>query len=169
MATKELFLTLLLGVLSFVGKSLWEIYNKNRIRKIELLEKQLSLFYYPLLIRLEKDNATWRMILDKRKGDNSLKEKVGKNVESKIILPNHNEMIRIIEQNSYLCQDESIEKMLVQYIKHVAVYTSIRASGDENTFPMNYDKSLIWPGELYNEISSNTKRLQKKLNDLLWK
>jgi len=141
----ELFLTVLLGVLSFVGKSIWEIYNKNRSRQIEFIEKQLSLFYYPLLIRLEKDNVTWKMILDKRIGDNSLQERIGKNVESNIILPNHDEMIQIIEQNSYLSQDEPTEKMLVQYIKHVAVYKAIRQSGDENTFPMNYDKSLQWP------------------------
>ena len=162
-------LTAILGVLAFIGKSVWEIYNENRARKVELIEKQLSLFYYPLLIRLEKDNVTWKMILDKRKGDNSLKEKIGKNIESEVILPNHDEMIQIIEQNSYLCQDESIEKMLVQYIKHVAVYKAIRETGDENTFPMNYDKSLQWPSEFHDSISNNTKQLQRKLDKLTWK
>lgn len=161
--------TIFAGVASFIGKSLWDIYQTNRTRKIQLIEKQLSLFYYPLLIRFEKDNVTWRMILDKRKDDGSLQEKIGRNVEKNIILPNHDEMIRIIEEQSYLCQDEEIEKMLVQYIKHIAVYKAIREAGDEMTFPRNYDKDLQWPNGLYDKILERTRLLQRKLDQLTWK
>lgn len=164
----QFFIPILIGVISFIGKSIWDIYNANRNRKIDFLEKQLSLFYYPVLIRLEKDNVIWELILDKRKGDGSLKEKIGSNIEKNIILPNHSEIIDIIEKNTYLCQDEEIIDLLVKYIKHISIYNAIRESGDQTTFPMNYDKEYEWPKLFYSMIAKKTKKLQIKLDSLTW-
>ena len=41
-------------------------------KRLEFLERQLSEFYWPLYIRLEKDRSIWKRILDINKETNSL-------------------------------------------------------------------------------------------------
>ncbi len=156
----------LLAAIGFIGKSLWDVYSKNRESKIKLKEEQLSKFYYPLLIRLEKDNVTWELIL--HKGKDNLDAKIGENIEKNVILPNHDEMLKILENNISLCQNEELMKMLKHYIKHVLIYKAIRASGDNETFPYNYNKILMWDDNLFPFIQRETENIQKQLNELKW-
>ena len=158
----------LLAAVGFIGKSLWDVYSKNRESKIKFKEEQLSKFYYPILIRLEKDNVTWQLILQKRKEKESLDAKIGENIEREVILPNHDEILKILEKNIQFCQNDELMKMFNHYIKHVLVYKAIRISGDNVTFPLGYDKSLKWDGDFFPLIQRETEKIQKELNELKW-
>lgn len=157
-----------LAAVGFIGKSLWDVYSKNRENKIKFKEEQLSKFYYPILIRLEKDNVTWQLILQKKREKDSLDAKIGESIEREVILPNHDEILRILESNIQFCQNDELMKMFNHYIKHVLVYKAIRASGDNMTFPMRYDLSLKWDDNFFPLIQSETEKIQKELNLLKW-
>jgi hypothetical protein len=166
---ENLIIPAFLAVVGFIGKSLWEVYTRNRDSKINFKEQQLSRFYYPILIRLEKDNVTWKLILRKRKERESLGAKIGDNIEKEVILPNHDEILKILENNIQFCQSDELMKMFKHYIKHVLVYKAIRSSGDNITLPMNYDKSLKWDDDFFPLILRETEKIQKELNELKWR
>ena len=46
-------------------------------KRLEFLERQLSEFYWPLYIRLEKDRPIWERILDINKEEDSLERSLG--------------------------------------------------------------------------------------------
>jgi hypothetical protein len=164
----DLLVPALLAAVGFIGKSLWDAYSKNNEHKINFKEKQLSTFYYPILIRLEKDNVTWQLILQKRKEKDSLDAKIGENIEKEVILPNHDEILKILESNIHFCQNDELMGMFKHYIRHVLVYKAIRASGDNETFPLRYDKTLKWDDNLFPLIQRETAKIQKELNEIKW-
>jgi hypothetical protein len=75
-------------------------------KELEFLDKQLSQFYYPLYIRLHIDGAVWNRILDKRSGNDELRRRVGDAIEKNVILPNHEEMVRIIQSHINLAESD---------------------------------------------------------------
>ncbi len=162
----QIFIPAIIAAVSFVGKAGWDIYSKQRDNRIKLIEEQLSQFYYPILIRLEKDNVTWDRMLYKNRDDGSLEEKIGEVIEETLILPNHDEILEVIDKKAYLCQDDNIIKILVDYIKHISIYKAIRASGDKHTLPRNLGEELSWPNPFYPTLKAKTTALQHTLNRL---
>jgi len=166
--SESILVSAILAAFGFIGKSIWDIFVSNRERHIKFIETQLSDFYYPILIRLKKDSALWEMILYKRKKDTQ-DAKIGETIEKNVILPNHDEILGIIESKIHLCQNKELSQKFAFYTKHVLIYKSIRETGDINTFPYDFDSRLAWDSEFIPSIEKETERLQFKYNSLQWK
>ncbi|HYJ05426.1 MAG TPA: hypothetical protein VEX43_09850 [Chthoniobacterales bacterium] len=142
--------------------------DRHRLRdqkRVEFLERQLSEFYYPIYIRLNIDNVVWRRILD-RKNDDELKSKIGYAIEREVLLPNHAEIIRVLETKIHLadCDDLTFQQMLL-YIRHVAVYRALRGVGCHDVDPIRLGEH--WPKDFYPSIEATVKKLQSEYDRLM--
>lgn len=153
----------LIAVVGFLGKSIYELYLDRRKRKIQNIEDKLKLFYWPVLIRLEKDNAIWETILSKREEQNSIQYKIASNVERNTILKNHQEVLDIINNYIYLAEpDAMLTSEIKKYIKNVTIYKALREAGEETKFPIRL--GAPWPEYFFELIKSKTEYYQNKLN-----
>ncbi|MEM9080840.1 MAG: hypothetical protein AAGC74_09135 [Verrucomicrobiota bacterium] len=133
---------------------------------LEFRGKQLRDFYWPLYLGLQKDNVMWRRILDKRDSNNELKKNVGAVIERDVVLPNHSELVRLIESNLYLAEaDKELEQLLLGYIRHVSLYQAIRTAGEEMIFPLKLGEE--WPHDLFPRIKERTHILQAEYDAML--
>jgi hypothetical protein len=162
------------AVFGFLVQESWRYYARRReeleklrlAKKVEQLGRQLAEFYWPIYLRLQKDNAVWERILDKRKPEGSLDHKLGEIIEREHVLPNQEEIVRIIESSVHLAEpDPEFAAILVRFLRHVAVYKALRASGDTNTFPLTVGEP--WPERLFPEIEKRTRAVQEEYNRLL--
>lgn len=169
----ETLIAIISAAVGFMSKSLWQAYidrkkdieKSNRDKKISNLEAQLSDFYWPIYLRLQKDNVVWRKILD-RESDDEDKRKTGYEIEKSILLPNHEEIVRIIEGNIHRARpDKELESQLLQYLRHVSVYQSIRNAGIVDKDPIYFEEP--WPGELFRLIEEKTHELQQDYDRLI--
>jgi hypothetical protein len=131
---------------------------------LKFLERQLSQFYWPVLLRLQKDSSVWRRVPALSNGDNVFPKEIGERIEKFVILPNHEETVRIIESNIHLVQDEKVVTLLEKFIRHVAVYSALRSSGSELN-PI--DLGEPYPDELSPLLAKKTRELQDRYNTLL--
>ena len=170
----ESLIAVIAGTIGYLVKSAWDGFSSRRSdraslalsKKVELLEKQLSEFYWPVYLRLQKDNAVWVKLLDRSREDDSLAKKIGKTVEELVILPNHQEIVTIIESKAHLAQpDAKMSELLRQYLRHIAVYQSIRAAGCYDRDPVAFGEP--WPVELFPLIEQRTLSLQQAYEDYL--
>jgi hypothetical protein len=107
----------------------------------------------------------WRKILD-RESDDEDKRKTGYEIEKSILLPNHEEIVRIIESNIHRARpDKELESQLLQYLRHVSVYQSIRNVGIVDKDPIYFEEP--WPGELFRLIEEKTHQLQQHYDRLI--
>jgi hypothetical protein len=148
-------------------RALMNDLDKQRFAtQLQLIERQLSEFYWPIYLRLQKDNVVWRRILDKKKENNDPLQKIGVEIEANFILPNHDEIVKIIETKIHLARlDEELLQPLLAYIKHVAVYKAARAAGHSDLFPIHFQEP--WPAIFFPTIEKRTKELQKEYDKLL--
>jgi hypothetical protein len=137
-------------------------------KHIEFLGRQLSEFFWPLYIRLEKDRSIWRRILDINKEKGSLEQRLGRQIEKNVILPNHKAMIEIIETRIYLAQPkkELIEE-LMKYVKRATEYQALRDADDLSHFSMDEIGTEWLHQGLFEEIESITNTLQSRFNKLV--
>ena len=95
---------------------------EKRKNSIAFLEKQLSEFYWPIYLRLLKDNAMWQSVLQLFSKTNIPVESSDW-LEKEFILKNHNEVINIIDTKLFLAKaDKEMIDELLFYVKHVAIY-----------------------------------------------
>lgn len=140
-------------------------YRLRDQKRVEFLERQLSEFYYPIYIRLNIDNVVWRRILDRTHKD-ELKRAIGFAIEREVLLPNHAEIIKILETKMHLaeCDDSAFQQMLL-YIRHVAVYRALRSVGCNDVDPIALDEH--WPKEFYPSIERTVIVLQSEYDKLI--
>ena len=115
----------LLAVAGYFGKSLYDIYANNKKRRRELIENKLRFFYWPIYIRLKKNENTYRFLLKGKKDSNPLSNEyiIAHYVEKNVLLKNHEEILQIITDYRYLADsDENFEIYLNSYIRHVTIY-----------------------------------------------
>lgn len=162
------------AAMGFLAKSGWDYYWKERQqrreiqyrKRLDVLEQQLSRFYWPIYIRLQKDNAVWNQILNRSKGSEDLRARVGDVIESNIVLPNHQETVQVIQENIHLAQlDKKLEELLLQYVRHVAVYSAMRDAGCKDMDPIMLGEP--WPDDLFPTIKLRTHDLQKEFDQLI--
>lgn len=159
-----LLLTSFIAVLGYLGKSIYDLYLDNRRKRKENIADKLKLFYWPVLIRLEKDNAIWAIILDKRKDANSVAYKIANQVEKASILRNHQEILDIIDSYVYLAEPDLIfTEQIKEYVNNVTIYKALRESGEETIFPLALGAGF--PKYLYSIIKERTLYYQDKLNE----
>jgi hypothetical protein len=142
-----------------------EIEKLRHSKQIELLEKQLSQFYYPIYVRLNIDGAVWERILDKQNGDDELRRKVGDSIERNLMLPNHEEIVRIIQSNIHLAEtDPEAFRIMLRYIRHVSVYKAMREAGCHDRDPISLGEP--WPKDFLPKIEETTAKLQVRYDSL---
>lgn len=169
-------IALIAGAVGAGIKSLWDGYVQKK-KTIELeswkikvpeIEKRLSQFYWPIYLRLQRDNVIWEKILDRDNKSDDEKQRLAFEIEDGVLLPNHGEILKIIELNIYLCgmdDDEEFEKLLFSYIRHVDVYRSIRAIGIKDKDPIYFNEP--YPRGFYHAFEKRLKKLQKEYNAIL--
>jgi hypothetical protein len=133
----------------------------DRLREVNRL---LTEFYRPVLVRLQWDNINWRRLLDLNHPDN-LRRRVAESLEANYVLPNHQEVVGIIQRSRPLLQREvGLGPLLDDYIRHVSVYQAIRASGDLTTLPLA--AGAPWPERLFPYVEERTAVLELELQAL---
>jgi hypothetical protein len=154
------------AIAGFVSRSVWDRYWKRkdelttlrRNKHIELYDRQLSEFYWPLYFRLQVDNFVWEKALDRHS--------IGFEIEKSFILTNHDEMVKIIESKFHLARaDDCLLKQLLSYIKHVAVYKALRSKDNTDLLPVHWGEP--WPDKLFPLIKQRAEDLQKNYDRLL--
>ena len=165
---KNIWIPAFLAVIGFIGRSLYDIFLTIRNKKIEILENKLQKFYWPILIRIEKDNAIWETILSKKDNPDSLQYKLASIIEKNYVLQNHNEILEIMSSNMHLAEpDKELSDSIRKYIRNVTIYKALRESGEEKVFPL--ELGAEWPQDLYKLIKNRTEKYQKELNSKILK
>jgi predicted RND superfamily exporter protein len=136
----------------------------------EFIDRQLSDFYYPIKMRLEKDTAIWQLsgqLSEKnriRTGDN-----FSKYIENSVLIPNHEEIISIISKNFGLIKnaDEQYDtkpliKSINHYQRHFSAYKTLRTQGIYNINPTDVCKGCEWPDSLPKLINERILQLENQ-------
>lgn len=104
------------------------LIQDKRDRKLKHIETQLKEFFYPIYYRLQKDDALWRLSPQLSNKEGALPVEANDLIEKKYILKNHQEIVSIIESKSSLIEEDSeFQEQIREYIKHVAIYETIRS------------------------------------------
>ncbi len=154
-------------------KTVWDWFYARRrdweslvlSKRVELLDRQLSEFYWPLYIRLEKNNVIWKRILDVGEDDEA-RRRLAQEIERGVILPNHDEITGVIESRMHLAEaDTEFTRELLHYIHHVTLHKALRAAGENRAFPMDF--GITWPDQLFPMVRRRTEALQKEYDSLI--
>jgi hypothetical protein len=142
-----------------------ELAKLRDAKELDLLDRQLSQFYYPLYIGLHIDGAVWQRILDRSAGQDELRQKVGDLIERNVILPNHERMVQVIQSNIHLAEpDQTAFDLMLTYVRHVSVYKAMREAGCRDKDPTSLGEP--WPAGLLARIEATTARLQREYDAL---
>lgn len=160
-----LLITTLVAVAGYLAKSFYDLLMEKRKRKIQNIEDKLKLFYWPILIRLEMDNAIWNTILSKRDDKDSIQYRIANHVEKSNILKTHAEVLKIINDYTYLADpDDELIKEIKGYVRNVTILKALRDAGEERMFPL--ELGAAYPKNFYRLIKDKTEYYQNKLNAL---
>jgi hypothetical protein len=160
----SLLIPTLLAVAGFFGKALYDIYLDDRKRNRKVLESKLQYFYWPIFVRLTKNEDIYQYLLDKGDAKQTLGYKISHYVERNVLMPNHKEIINIITRYRYLADgDNEIDKLLDDYVRHVSIYNALIASKVDE-FPGNVSNAPYPPG-IYAYFKKKTMSLQSVLDN----
>ena len=163
----------LAAMAGFAVKTVWDWFYARRrdweslvlSKRVELLDRQLSEFYWPLYIRLEKNNVIWERILDLGEEDEG-RRRLAEEIERGVILPNHEEITGVIETRMHLAEaDAAFTRELLHYIHHVTLHKALRAAGETRAFPMDF--GIGWPEQLFPMVQRRTEALQREYDSLI--
>jgi hypothetical protein len=143
-----------------------ELNRLKQTLRIQFKERQLSSFYWPIFLRFQKDSAMWKVIPQLSKGSKLLPDEMARQIELSFLIKNHEEIVAIIEGNVYLAQaDDELLSELVAYIKHVAVYKSLREAKNYDLNPI--DLGDPFPKGLIKQIEERLRLLQEEYDKLV--
>lgn len=139
-----------------------------RNKQIEFIDKQLSEFYYPIRLGLDKYVVLNQQIADKKNSE--VNGKWAKQIERDGLIPNHKKIIEVIDAKFHLIKnsfgDEEVEpliEIIKKYQLHVASYSALRETGDDRN---PGDVYAGYPGEFNQAIASRISSLLKQQRDL---
>lgn len=137
--------------------------------ELDFIERQISEFYWPIYLRLEKDNVMWKRIKSLSPEKNVIPEAASDVIEKEFILKNHQEIVGIIESKIHLSDNGTNGKDLINelltYIKHVAIYETIRSIKElKRINPIELNEPF--PEKLFPLIESNLRELQNRYKHL---
>ncbi|NMG72895.1 hypothetical protein [Parazoarcus communis] len=132
--------------------------------RIAFLERRLESFLWPLTLCMRKDDAIWQRVPGLYEDGTQLPTKSGAIVELSVLLPNHNRAVEVIEQNFHLVATESsLVGPMIQYIRHVAVFRSLREAG----LKLNpIDVNEPFPTEFPEKLQEHLEQSIQELSDL---
>lgn len=175
------------SALGLVAKSYWDRYvgwragvpiQTWKIRTAQL-ERRLSQFYWPLYVRLLRDDVVWtKVFFDLRpRHDRALpdwalsmgeddRRKLSQEIEAKVLLPNHQEAVGIIRSSIHLANaDKEFEELLARYVRHVDAYASLRSAGITTADPL--DVGEPYPLGLTAAVEARMRKYQAEYEELL--
>jgi hypothetical protein len=161
----SLLIPAVLAVIGFFGKSLYDIYLENKKRSRQLIESKLQNFYWPICIRLKKNENVFRYLFKGKKGkdEESMNYKISHYVEKNILMANHEEIISIITSYRHLADsDNEVGQLIDAYIKHVSIYKALLDSGI-NEYP-GVVSDAPYPKRIDDYFYEKTKALQATLD-----
>lgn len=127
--------------------------------RLQYVTSQLKEFYWPILIRLEKNNAIYNKL------DDSF---IGQSIDESVILPNHLEIVKILEDKMHLAQaDSAFLNEIAHYVGHVYTYQSLRKGGYTG-YPKEY-RGRSYRSEFFKVVKTRTNFFQEEYNDLIFK
>jgi len=111
----------------------------------------------------------WKRIKSLSSEKNVLPESASEAIEKEFILKNHQEIVDIIESKIHLAENSPNSKDLInellKYIKHVAVYQTIRSIEELQIFnPIDLNEPF--PEKFYPLIENNFRSLQNRYEHL---
>lgn len=162
--TGSLLFPAILAILGFFGKSVYEIYLEDRKRSRQLMESKLQNFYWPICIRLKKNQSVYKyLFIGKKDSDkDSIDYKIAHYVEKNILLSNHQEILSIITSYRHLADvDSQIGPLIDEYIKHVSIYKALADSGIDEFAGVVGDAP--YPPKIDEYFYNKTKELQEIL------
>lgn len=145
-------------------------YAESRATQRAFVDKQLSDFYYPIHLRLQKDTAVWTLAKQLHKdGVDYDAEKFSKFIESNILVPNHKEIIAIIDKNFMLLKNpyEKLDvgplvKVIGSYERHVSAYVALRGLDTFTANPIQICEDCNFPNEFPLLITARIAELEKQ-------
>lgn len=174
---EQTFLSVLSVVAGFVGKSIWDQYWKrresyaaiSRQKRLEFLERQLPSFYWPTYLHLQKNNVIWDQLIKGKAFDESVRHEVNNQLQRSFFRDNHDTLVKLIEGNIHIAQpDQKLEAILLNFVRHVTLYSALRDLGHEHIDPIAFD--VPWPEDLFDEIERRLISKQKEYELLVgWK
>jgi len=143
-----------------------ELDKLKRTMQISFKEKQLSQFYWPIHFRFTKDSAIWKIVPQLSDLATDVPDAVGREIELKTLIRNHEEIVSIMESNIHLAQpDPQLLHEISSYIRHVAVYSALRST---KTYELNpIDVGEPFPKDLMVTLEERLNKVQSEYEQLL--
>lgn len=134
--------------------------------QVSQMEKSLSQFYWPIYIRLQRGNVVWQRIRDRENQSDTERKKLAFQVDEGVLLPNHEEIVKVIESNIHLAAlDEEFESQVLAYLRHIDVYRSIRTVGIKDKDPIFFGEP--YPHGFFAAVQERLNRYQHEYDQLL--
>jgi hypothetical protein len=133
-------------------------------KRVGFLEQQLSKFYWPIYLHLQKDNLLYEALIGRDQNPDSGPSRLSKLIEEGVILPNHQEVLKVIEENLHLAEDKEICDLTLRYVRHVKLYEMLRAAKIKGD-PISYGEG--YPKEYFPLIDKQVHALQMEYDRLL--
>jgi len=150
-------LAIIIGLFGNIYLESKKQFNVNAAIQLKLkrdfIDKQLSEFYYPVKMRLEKDTAVWQLS-DRLSMQNRRKtgDEFSKYIEKSVILPNQEEIIMIISKSFGLIKNadekydpKPLSESINHYQRHFAAYKTLRMLNIWDLNPIDVCQGCEWP------------------------
>jgi hypothetical protein len=133
-------------------------------KRVKFLEEQLSQFYWPMYLHLEKDNLIWERLLERNHDPDSPHSRLSIQIETGVILPNHREALTVIETYLHLAGDTQVVEASLRYVRHVKIYEMLRAA-DIKEDPVNHGEP--YPKDYFPLMDKRVHALQAEYDQLI--
>lgn len=175
------------GTIGVVAKTIWDTYavwkasitTETWTIRASQLDKLLSEFYWPLYIRLKRDDVIWKTVSYHLKPEynpqratwtnhlsDEMRKKLAEEVENKIIIPNQLEAVAIIRSGVYAAKaDKEFLDLLTRYVRHVDAYASLRSCGIKDIDPIDVDEP--YPQRLSDAVYARLEKFQEDYDNLV--
>ncbi|MBB3694656.1 hypothetical protein [Sphingomonas sp. BK580] len=177
---------LLCGALGFCAKAIFDSAVKTRDQinlevwkvKARILEQRLSGFYWPLFSALQRDTLLWQKVFNDLRSSSgnapawlarfseAHQEAFSRKLEMDVLIPNHQEAVRVIRSNMHLANaDVAFNQLLGRYVRHVDVYVALRQAGLYDVDPIDVGEE--YPHGLTEEVEQRMLSYQEEYEKLL--
>jgi hypothetical protein len=167
-------LAIIIGFYSSIGLESLKQSNLSRAESVKIkkqfIDRQLAEFYYPIKLRLEKDTAVWTLSgqLSKQNRE-STSPAFSKYIENSVLIPNHEEVLAIIDNHFDLIKNndedfnpEALIGVINQYERHVAAYKTLRKLGIYSLNPIQVCQECDFPRPFNKLISDRITELERQ-------
>jgi len=133
-------------------------------KRVRFLEQQLSQFYWPMYLHLQKDNLYWERLRERNQDPESSQSRLSLQIESGVILPGHKEAMAVIEANLHLAGNSTVVEESLRYVRHVKLYEMLRAAGIKDD-PVTHGEP--YPRDYFPLIEQRVNALQAEYDNLI--